>query len=141
MSKNKKKQTLSVIGALLFAFFIYLLGRATGGKDITSWQYYNLEQHTDLQQSLDDVDEVLSSMGYEHIYRNDSSTTYQWSNLAIKKEGDFRSQVITVHAFTEEGRFKLEIEHRGNFNFFKEERIDSTFSEIERRYNTIYNTD
>ncbi len=137
MSKNKKKQTLSVIGAIFFALFIYIMGRATGGRDITSWRYYDLEQHTDLFKSLDDVDKVMTSIGYTNTYRDDSSTTYHWDNFTTKEEGDFRSKMVNVHAFTEDGKFKLEIEHRGNFNFFKEERIDSTFTEIESRYNAM----
>lgn len=119
---------------------IYIMGRVTGGKSITNWKYYDLEQHTDLTMSLNDLNEIMIPMGYENTYNTDSSANYKWDNFVGRDDGDFRSKSVEVFAFMESGQLKLEVEHRGNFGFFEEERIDSTFSEISNRYQQLSDT-
>lgn len=79
-------------------------------------------------------------MGYENTYRTDSSANYKWDNFVGRDGGDFRSKSVEVFAFMESGQLKVEVEHRGNFGFFEDDRIDSTFAEISSKYQRLSST-
>ena len=78
MSEKKSKKTLSIGGAILLIIVLYFLGKETGGKTLTSWQYYTIDQHGSLAESLQDVNQV---------FRRWDITTHFWMTLRRKWNG------------------------------------------------------
>ncbi len=139
MSEKKSKKTLSIGGAILLIIVLYFLGKETGGKTLTSWQYYTIDQHGSLVESLQDVNQVFQEMGYNNTFLDDSTTQMEWDNFNSREEGDMRSYAVKAIVTMNENQLEMTLEHYGNFGFTNEERIDSTFAEFSGRYQQLGN--